>query len=231
MYCKECGKQLIENSTFCKYCGASQNNPIQIEYPVSDDENSSNDESSVEQQKRIIKKHKIFHSENEVLIDTLGSGFLSSLFVQKSFSKSVMFCSNKRIYQKGKIFKRNINGKITYYHGEQCVDLREVTGISFLIDDPVNRLFFSFLMLVLGIVGFTLASEQRGDLALIISIVSGALIGAFIGSLIIYGLKKGKYFIIEYAGGEIITNSNWYSYKSIKRFMKNVSLQRDKLFE
>ncbi|MBL7136690.1 MAG: hypothetical protein ISS81_08900 [Candidatus Marinimicrobia bacterium] len=56
----------------------------------------------------VVKKYKIFHSDDEILVDTLGSGFLSSLFVQKSFRKSVLFCSNKRVYQKGKIFKKNI---------------------------------------------------------------------------------------------------------------------------
>uniref|UniRef100_UPI003564EB8F zinc ribbon domain-containing protein n=1 Tax=Mariniphaga sp. TaxID=1954475 RepID=UPI003564EB8F len=169
MYCKKCGSQLNENSTFCKYCGASQTSvtaSVEIANEVG--------ETSTEDQKSIITKHKIFHSDSEILIDTLGSGFLSSLFAQKSFSKSIVICSNKRIYQKGKLFRRNPSGKITYYHGEQCVDLREVTGISFLVDDPVNRLVFSFISLFGGIIGLVLASEQRGDIAIALTFISGA---------------------------------------------------------
>lgn len=188
-------------------------------------------DSIFEEQNHFIQKHKIFHNNNETLIDTLGSGFISSLFVQENFSKSVLFCSNKRVYQRGKLFDRNFQGKITYYNGERSVDLREITGLTFYVEDPIHRFKLIAPAFIFGIIGFLIAAGQRGDIKVIISVISGVLIGLGIVLLIIYGLKKGKWFVIEYAGGMIMTNCNWYSKKSIKRFMKNVSIQKDKLFE
>ena len=231
MQCKKCGKQLDDTVTVCKYCFTSQNLHLNPEESSEQEIITEKEETSIEEQTKIIRKHKIFHSDNEILIDTLGSGFLSSLFVQESFSKSVIFCSNKRVYQRGKLFDRNYKGKITYYNGERSVDLREITGISYYIDDPIHRFILIAPAFLLGIIGFCIASEQRGDIKDIISIISGAMIGVGIVSLIIYGFKKGKWFVIEYAGGMIRTNCNWYSKKSIKRFMRNVSIQKDKLFE
>jgi len=46
--------------------------------------------------------------------------------------------------------------------------------------------------------------------------------------LLLYFMKKRKWFIIEYAGGEIITSCNWYSDNSLKKFMRAVYLQKDK---
>ncbi|MBN2834787.1 MAG: zinc ribbon domain-containing protein [Candidatus Delongbacteria bacterium] len=231
MFCKECGTQLESSATFCKNCGSPQPVKINIETESLTDESIIETEKvSIEEQNEVIRKHKIFFNSDETLIDTLGSGFISSLFVQESFSKSVLFCSNKRIYQRGKLFDRNFQGKITYYNGERSVDLREITGMSYYVDDPIHRFKLIAPAFLFGIIGFLIASEQRGDLKDIISIISGAFIGIGIVSLIIYGLKKAKWFVIEYAGGMIMTNCNWYSKKSIKRFMRNIAIQKDKLF-
>jgi len=181
----------------------------------------------------IVKKYKIFHNDDEILTDTLGSGFLSSLFVQKSFSKSVLFCSNKRVYQKGKIFKKNIQGSIIYSNVEKIIDIKDITGLNYYIDDPIYRFKFIGLTFILALLCFFLAQNQRGDFWEILYIIStsvgGFLIGLTVLFLFIYGLKKSKWFVIEYAGGMMMTNCNWYSKKSIKRFIKNISQQKDKI--
>ncbi len=235
MYCKKCGKELPDIAIYCKYCGNHQNKEIKkttsVNEELIEEIFTGKDETKLDDSKNLIGKHKIFHNNDEVLIDTLGSGFVSSVFVQESFSKSVLFCSNKRVYQKGKLFDKNFQGKITYYNGERSVDLREITGISYYVDDPIHRFKLIAPAFIFGIIGFLIAGEQRGDIKDLISIISGALIGIGIVLLIIYGLKKGKWFIIEYAGGMIMTNCNWYSKKSIKHFMKSISIQKDKLFK
>lgn len=247
MYCKECGQSIDDTATFCKFCGspvkteiiAEKINDLEAEKFVERDNSSDeeyenfneNRDSSMDEQRSVIKKHKIFFSSNEELIDTLGSGFISSLFVQKDFSKSVMFLSNKRIYQRGRLFARDNQGKIYYYLGEQSVDLREITGIKYYLDNPINRFTVILPSLLIGLVGFAFASSQSGDMKTIISIFSVAFIVFSIISLIVYGLKKGKWFVVEYAGGYIMTNCNWYKTKSIKRFMKNLALQKDKIVE
>jgi len=183
----------------------------------------------------VVKKYKIFHSDDEILVDTLGSGFLSSLFVQKSFRKSVLFCSNKRVYQKGKIFKKNIQGNIIYSNGEKSIEIRDVTGLNYYIDDPIYRFKYIGLTFLLAILCFFFAQEQRGDIWEILFVISASVCGIMIGLtivlLFIYGLKKSKWFVIEYAGGMMMTNCNWYSKKSIKRFMRNISIQKDKIYQ
>ena len=46
----------------------------------------------------------LFHDKNEELKGVLGQGYVSLVFVQNSFSKSVMVLTNKRLYQKGRLF-------------------------------------------------------------------------------------------------------------------------------
>ena len=212
MYCNECGQTLEKDALFCNNCGSKQDSPEQ-----SDNEHKIT--------------NKIFHCKDEALIDTLGSGYINSLFVQKKFSKSILFCSDKRVYQTGKIFERNYSGRIIYYNGEKCVGLREITGIGFVIENPITRLIFVFATFILGMLGFSLAEEQFRSIQDILLFTSPLLIVISIISLILYFLKKAKWLVIEYAGGMIMTNCNWYSKTSIKNFMKNISIQKDKVFE
>lgn len=241
MFCKECGQQLDSTATFCKYCGSpqpslnsSKQSSVTTEDIISNDITSEGEES-FEEQIKIVRKHKIFYTNDEVLIDILGSGFLTSLFVQEEFSKSVLFCSNKRIYQRGKLFYRDFQRHVIYTYGEASVDLREITGIRFYIDNPVHRFKFIGIAVLISFFGLLLSQEIKNSinnyLINIIYIFSGAMfVVAFIATIIYY-LKKEKWFSIEYAGGEIIINCNWYPKKRINQFMRNISIQKDKIFE
>lgn len=248
MYCRECGQSIDDSAAFCKFCGApvkteiiaEKLNDLETEKFVDQDNSSDEEENeyenfnenkdpSMDERKSIIKKHKIFFSSNEELIDILGSGFISSLFVQENFGKSVIFLSNKRIYQRGRLFARNNQGKVYYYLGEQSVDLREITGIKYYVDNPINRFAHIIPTFFIGLLGFVFALFQRGDIKVILSMFSATFIIFSVISYIVYSLKKAKWFVVEYAGGYIMTNCNWYKIKSIKRFMKNLALQKDKI--
>ena len=186
MYCKECGQQLDSTATFCKYCGSPQPSVRNLEQTsdyapqsseigedLSDNNSTQEGEISHEEQTRIIRKHKIFFSDNEVLIDMLGSGFLSSLFVQEKFSKSVLICSNKRVYQKGKLFERQ-QGRIVYVNGEASVDLQYITGMKYFIVSPIHRFIPIMIYLLAAIIALVVGQEMRIDF---LKVLAGLMIG------------------------------------------------------
>lgn len=238
MYCKKCGGENKEGVKFCKHCGIELPGNIvskQIEEIYQEDnlldedlDTSANSNDTAEE---IVKKHKIFYNKDEKLIGTLGSGFLSSLFVQTSASKSVLFCSDKRVYQRGKLIERDYQGKIMYYNGQRSVNIIDITGLSYLIADPIHMLRFPIMFVLLGIFGIFVASNMSGDIVEYLGMVSGGLIGIAIMLTILYAFKHGKFFVIEHAGGRLITNCNWYKKKSIIKFMKTISVQKDILLD
>lgn len=238
MYCKKCGGLNKEDVKFCKHCGIklpTKTVSKQIEEISQEDnlpeKNLETSANSIDTAEDLVKKHKIFYNKNEKLLGTLGSGLLSSLFVQTSFSKSVLFCSDKRVYQSGKLLERDYQGKITYYNGQRSVNIIDITGLSYLIADPIHMLRFPIMFLLLGIFGIFVASNLSGDMVEYLGMVSGGLIGISIILAILYAFKHGKFFVIEHAGGSLITNCNWYKKKSIIKFMKTISIQKDMLLD
>ncbi|MBL7136691.1 MAG: hypothetical protein ISS81_08905 [Candidatus Marinimicrobia bacterium] len=107
--------------------------------------------------------------------------------------------------------------------------------MNYYIDDPIYRFKYIGLTFLLAILCFFFAQEQREDIWEILFVISASVCGIMIGLtivlLFIYGLKKSKWFVIEYAGGMMMTNCNWYSKKSMKRFMRNISIQKDKIYQ
>jgi len=124
MYCKNCGNETVGTELYCKSCGAKQKiidkNPG-FEYEK--DESESFDPNKEDAIHGILKRHRIFFDKNENTVSILGSGFLSSIIAEGKFRKSILICSDKRIYQKGKIFERDHKGDITYNTGQKCVNL------------------------------------------------------------------------------------------------------------
>ncbi|HEM48827.1 MAG TPA: zinc ribbon domain-containing protein [Caldithrix sp.] len=231
MYCKNCGRQLPVGAEFCKECGE----PVQKKAFEKERHDDSRDQkkdpeeekSPIEQHADIIKKHGVFFSDDEILIDTLGSGFLSSVIVQKEMMRSVLICSNKRVYQKGKLFWRDYRRKIIYSKGEAFVYIKDITGMYYEVAKPIYRFGVIGIMLLLIPIGLLIAQEVSSDIAEIIYVMCGVIFFFTLISAIAYYATKEKWFVIQHAGGELCTKCNWYSTKSISRFMKNVSIQKD----
>lgn len=226
MICKECGKTNSIGVSFCKHCGAPQNSDIG-QAPPQQNSRDETDESGFKENVEKLRRHKLLYADDEMVIDILGAGYISSIFAQESIVKSVMVCSNKRVYQKGRLFEKNFQGHITHYKGEKSVDLQEITGIAYLLVDPIRRLAWGLASLVIGIIGLLSTQEIQGVVIQYIAIVSGALLSFGLFSIVIYFFKRARWLTIEFAGGEIRTNCNWYKGKSVRRFMRSVATQKD----
>ncbi|MCF8307409.1 MAG: hypothetical protein K9I68_00215 [Bacteroidales bacterium] len=241
MKCQHCGNIINDEALFCKFCGKQQNQISGKQHDHSKynyDNTTAPSERAIETEdsldiKQVLRDNKLFYSNDERLIDTLGSGFISTLFVQNKFKKSVLFCSDKRVYQHGKIFEKNLQNNIIYYYGEKVVDLMNITGMSFLIDNPIHKFKYILPLFLLGILGFFLSEDIGYDESVYVRWLSFFFIILSFVLFVLYYAKKGKWLIIEYpsgiGGGMMMTNCNWYSKKSIKRFMKNISIQKEKL--
>lgn len=63
MYCNKCGKQIVDDSIFCSYCG------IKVEQVIQEDSPKSKDDLIIEACKDCIKKH--LKSPSTVNFDTI----------------------------------------------------------------------------------------------------------------------------------------------------------------
>lgn len=75
MYCKQCGKQIADDSKFCRYCGSTQDEPsVSQESPM-----SSNNEVSVDNSKDVPSDTSITTTNKEGKSNRLGKIFLLSI--------------------------------------------------------------------------------------------------------------------------------------------------------
>ena len=157
---------------------------------------------------------KIFYDKSEKHLGTLGVGYLKNYLVSGLAQKTILLLSNKRLYQKGYAYeKSNANGW-TRVRTEKVVDLKDITGTSFISVNPIAIL-----------VGFLIAGTATTSWNILIAIL------ITIAGLLIYFFFKKKYLVIEYAGGYIATDSSAYNEIEISNFQKLISNLKDVHFD
>jgi len=140
---------------------------------------------------------RIFYDKSEKHLGTLGISYLKNYLVSGKTSKTVLIVSNKRLYQKGKAYERSSRGFVSI-RTEKVVDIKDITGTSFM--------------------------RQRQLWYLIVGILT-IPVGLFLIFWYFYGAKK--FFIVEYAGGYIVTDSRSYNESEITNFQKLISNIKD----
>ncbi len=179
-----------------------------------------------------------FHDPSEEVRGVLGQGYIASIISSSSVDTSVLVLTNKRLYQKGKIFEKLPSGKWVSVKGFKTVPVESITGSSFTEINPfamfvAGWIFIAIFVIPLlialfssGFQGPTGAGASRGGGSGLLSLIF-LIFGICL--LVAYYLKRARIFVVENAGGQIGTNCKWYSESEILNFQKIISQEQDRI--
>lgn len=172
----------------------------------------------MEKQENNYNFDKVFYDKTEKHIGTLGIGYLNKYLFSGQAEKAVLLLSNKRLYQKGTAYEKSSRG-FTSLRTEKTVDVKDITGTTFQSVNPINLLSFGGFLGILSVYFFFMYRDSN-DIAFFLLLISSIFIAFYFKS-------KRKYFIVEYAGGYIATDSSAYSENEITTFQQLVSNIKD----
>ena len=172
--------------------------------------------SSTHPQEKKLKQH--FHSPDEKLVAILGRGYLQSFITGHGLTKGLLLLTDRRLYQKGKRYNRTPNGGWSSFTGSAVVDVNDITGTSYLSLNPFGLLWASIIS---GILVIAFMYQYGLD-----SLFEGSFIIVLLplALLMFYFLQKKRLFVVEYGGGSIALDANWFSQAELNEFQKHISL-------
>ncbi|MBN2105484.1 hypothetical protein JW835_15705 [bacterium] len=175
-----------------------------------------------EESHQTLSTNKVFYEPEEKEMACLGRSYLSSFLTEGSISKSVLLVSQKRLYQKGSIFEKSFTGKLTRWDGQSVIPLDAISGTSYRIKRAIGLLIMGWIAIIVSIFAFIGAQESEGLLVL-------AIPALFFGVLwlIAYGLSAKEFFVVSFAGGELVINTHWYSRKEMNEFQQKLHQARE----
>ncbi len=169
----------------------------------------------------------LFASGSEEFKAILGQDYYASILVEDDLSKSAVVVTDKRVYQFGKIYRPGLHihsSGIRAKGGKKSVNLEDITGTTCIeLTRPIagyGVMSFGLLLIILGLLSDVRNSE-------IIMVVIGTLV--ILSGLALSLLRKRKYFIIEYAGGNIIHPVKFATRIEMELFQGIISMQKDRV--
>jgi hypothetical protein len=174
-----------------------------------------------------INIEKIVYDPSEEHMGTLGVDYVSNFLISGDLSKTILVLTDKRLYQKGKAFERNSSNGFSQVNTQKVVDIKDITGTSLI---NYKLLFSHFLIAVFSISSISslglLFSNEMGIKAPILVTISITYVSYWFYRKI----DKG-FFVVEYAGGSIATDSSLYKESEINEFQKLISNLKDSHFK
>jgi hypothetical protein len=168
-----------------------------------------------------INIEKIVYDPSEVHMGTLGINYLQSFLDSGILSKTVLVLTDKRLYQKGKSYEKNNKNGYNKINTQKVVDLKDITGTSFFEFDPFIIKISAIILIILGVIFFFLGESEGAFF----------MIAGSIFSFILYKISLKRFFVVEYAGGAIYTDSSLYDEAEINEFQKAISNLKDSHFK
>ena len=202
-FCMKCGTKLIEGE--CPNC-------IQSEEKKTD--------------KYEEKYKQFFMSPKEKLVAVLGNSYLEKFFYNGTIRKGFSVVSDKRVYFQGTNYyiSYNANGRKNIIKNKQSrtVDLKDITGTG--TDSYLNKiwLIMGCIFLLFAFLGLTSTNPT-------VPIIIG--VSVFAINLLQYFRSSVTLVTIQYAGGVIGFDVNWFSEQEIEMFQKQLRLAKDKAIE
>lgn len=222
IYCEKCGAKLIDG--VCPQC--------------------INEINTIGKQKG-DKFEKFFLSPNEKMVSILGNSFLQTFLSNGETRNGFAVVSNKRVYFRGTSYNvvegRKGKRKLIRTHQSRTVDLRDITGVGF---DSYSNIIWMILfvlslcsLIFLPLIFYSAARSMvpygyfYGYSSDNFTIKMVRLISIIFAAICFFMYKKSQrtYVIIQYAGGAIGFDKNWYSDDEIEQFQKLVHMAKDKV--
>jgi len=174
-----------------------------------------------EQPHEAVPAHKVFYEADEQEVACLGRSYLSSFLTEGSISTAVLLVSQKRLYQKGRLFEKTFTGKLTKWDAQSVIPLDAISGTSYRTQRAIGLLIMGWVAVIGSVFAFMAAGEEEGFLALAIP----ALVIGIVW-LIAYALSAKEFFVVSFAGGQLAMNSHWYSRKEMNEFQQKLHQAR-----
>lgn len=212
MFCEKCGTKLVDN--ICPRC-------VQFE------------QMSVNAYEDRFKK--FFLSPNEKMVAVLGNSHLDNFLKNGSTENGSAVLSDKRVYIQGMQYYFNDKGHLMETYNFRAVDVRDITGTGFkgYADSGWigHAVFWGIPMGLFFLI--TLISIFCLGMAAIMPILMVFLVLLSIFIYCIYQYFKSKMTIItiQYVGGEIGFDVQWFHAQEINMFQKQLRLAKDKVYE
>lgn len=231
MLCSTCGTQLING--VCPRC--------------------TNQQTMYNQQRSDERFKRFFMNPNENLVTTLGNTYIQNFLHHGTIGNGFAIVSDKRVYFHGTSYnifydakgraKANKTGR------SQTIDLKDITGTGFkntsniglktaMILFPLICVLVLFLLILFATTTTVGTIDGQSDIGGQADILEGILNFVLYGGIITWIIIAIKYFAskislitIQYAGGELAFNINWFPQQEIADFQRQLRLAKDKAIE
>ena len=208
--------------------------------------------STIQQQNKNDDRFKRFFSNpNEKLITTLGNSYIQNYFANGSISRGFAVVSNRRAYFRGTSYEISYDNRgkkrVNKTARSRIVDLKDITGTGYDSTRVVSYLWGGWIMLIIALVmaissGTSLhsysynsygyvASQSSDNTAGILSAMAVVLLFGALIAFFAYFRSRLTLISIQYAGGEIAFNVNWFPQAEMDDFQKQLRLAKDDLMD
>lgn len=225
-YCEKCGTELIDG--VCPKCV----------------QNATKAENKNEG-----KYKRLFMSPNEKLVTVLGNSYVENFFQDGTVRNGFAVVSDKRAYFQGNNYyishDAKGNKKVIKNQQSRTVDLKDVTGTG---TDSYSNIAWkiwgviSLIIVVLGLITFwNMTAHAVAEIEPVSAGTTSIKSVSYIWLLLLlifpifcffmYQRSKVSLITIQYAGGEIGFDKNWFTQQEIDLFQKQLRLAKDKAIE
>ena len=158
----------------------------------------------------------------------LGQSYMTSLLTGQGRTKSVMVLTNRRLYVDGKSFQQNQSGKWSSIRQKKNVAVDRINSTGY---QQIERKKFKWIAYISGafamfiVFGWGINEWQLSGYGQFWLVFFSALA---LSSYVSYRLSLRKYFVVEFSGGSMATDCNWYRSTEIEDFQRKIYQEQER---
>lgn len=204
-FCHECGEEVASDYKYCPECGADlTSRKGETSKQESQKKTSFGDTEENFYSEKILSEGitRMLYEDDEEVVGILGEGYLENILGGGNVSRSTMILSNKRVYQKGKRYFIE-DGEWNTKKGTKVLSVDDVVGTSFTSKTGYKKILLYSVL-------------TASPFVILIPIIS-----PIVGVIFYYTYKKffvKRLFTVEYSGGAIGVDIEWYDEEEVEYF-------------